>query len=104
MNSDVRQAASTSRSVHEAFVELVQHDDDLMRAEFEALIDACWHEPPPPPPARPQPAPRPPLWPVGPPDGERFVAVQSTLTGCRWRRQRGPPAGGGTHAPAQEGR
>ncbi|WP_196201553.1 hypothetical protein [Plantactinospora alkalitolerans] len=64
--SAVAPASPSIRSVHEAFVELVQHDDGLMRAEFDALIDACWHRPPPPPRARPQPVPRPPLWPGGP--------------------------------------
>jgi len=34
----------------EEFTELVAADEELMRAEFDALIDATWSEPPPPPP------------------------------------------------------
>ena len=38
----------------EAFAELISSDADLVQAEFEALIGACWNDPPasPPPPAR----------------------------------------------------
>ncbi|MEE6259673.1 hypothetical protein [Plantactinospora sonchi] len=81
----------TTREVLEAFVELVQHDDDLMRAEFEALVDAGWHQPPPPPPARPQPVPRPPLWPVGSASGDLSGPLDPMTRGARWCRQRGPP-------------
>ncbi|MGI5215689.1 hypothetical protein [Plantactinospora sp. CA-290183] len=91
MSSGVGRGSSAIRSVHEAFVELVQHDDDLMRAEFDALIDACWHTPPPPPPARPQPAPRPPLWPVEPAATKLLVPPDTVPSGTRWRRQRAPP-------------
>jgi len=31
----------------EEFTDLVTGDPDLVRAEFDALIDACWSEPPP---------------------------------------------------------
>lgn len=98
MGGDVRCGSSEAstvqeaRSIREAFVEVVEHDDDLMRAEFDALIDACWHRPPPPPPARPQPASRPPLWPVRPATGDPFVAVDAAPEGTRWCRQRAPPA------------
>jgi len=34
----------------EAFVELVQRDDESLRAEFEALTGTRGHRPPPPPP------------------------------------------------------
>jgi len=33
----------------EAFTDLIGGDDDLVRAEFDALIGASWHFPPPPP-------------------------------------------------------
>ncbi|MFY1692603.1 hypothetical protein [Plantactinospora sp. WMMB782] len=91
MPSGVLDEVSTTRSVQEAFLELLVRDDEFVRAEFEALVDACWNQPPPPPPARPRPGPRPPQWPVGPPDGVRFVAVEAASTGNRWCRQRGPP-------------
>ncbi|MFC6016830.1 hypothetical protein ACFP2T_11505 [Plantactinospora solaniradicis] len=104
MGSDVRRNSSETRSVHEAFVELVQHDDDLMRAEFDALIDACWHWPPPPPPARPQPVPRPPLWPVGPLVDDLFVPLDAAPEGARWRRQRAPPATRDVSTRSMEGR
>jgi len=37
------------RGFDEAFTELVSNDADLVRAEFDALIAACWNEPPAPP-------------------------------------------------------
>jgi hypothetical protein len=49
------------RGFDEAFTELISNDPDLVRAEFDALIDAGFDEPPgPPPPPAPsaaQPAP-----------------------------------------------
>jgi hypothetical protein len=33
----------------EAFAELVSGDPDLVQAEFDALIGACWNQPPAPP-------------------------------------------------------
>lgn len=41
--------------VPEVFVDLVLGDDDLMRAEFDALIAACWESPCEPPRRRPCP-------------------------------------------------
>lgn len=38
--------------VHEQFVELLCADDDLLRAEFEAIVAAEWPSPPKAPPAR----------------------------------------------------
>ncbi len=31
----------------EEFTDLVSRDEDLVRSEFDALIDAAWHTPPP---------------------------------------------------------
>lgn len=39
----------------EVFVDLVLDDDDLMRAEFDALIAACWEAPSEPPRCKPSP-------------------------------------------------
>ena len=53
----------------EEFTDLVSHDEDLVRAEFDALIDAAWHTPPPadpPAPAASDPAGRPPAAAPGP--------------------------------------
>jgi hypothetical protein len=41
----------------EAFTDLISGDEDLVRAEFDALIAASWQQPPPPPPAPPAPGP-----------------------------------------------
>jgi hypothetical protein len=43
----------------EAFTDLISGDEDLVRAEFDALIAASWQSPPPPPvpPAPPAPTP-----------------------------------------------
>lgn len=42
----------------EAFTDLVSSDPDLVQAEFDAIIEACWEKPPapPPPPTRPAPS------------------------------------------------
>jgi hypothetical protein len=37
------------RGFDEAFAELVSSDPELVQAEFDALIGACWQEPPVPP-------------------------------------------------------
>jgi hypothetical protein len=39
----------------EAFTDLISSDEDLVRAEFDALINGAWQTPPPPPPAPPAP-------------------------------------------------
>ena len=55
MSSTPRAQADTAlspewdRGFDEAFVELVSSDPDLTRTEFDALIGACWSEPPAPP-------------------------------------------------------
>jgi hypothetical protein len=45
----------------EAFTDLITHDEELIRQEFDALIGASWqqHTPPPPPPAPPAVPPEP---------------------------------------------
>jgi hypothetical protein len=51
------------RGFDEAFAELISNDPDLVRAEFEAIIDASFNDPPgppaPPAPSAAQPSPRP---------------------------------------------
>jgi hypothetical protein len=45
----------------EAFTDLIAHDEELVRQEFDTLIGATWHHespPPPAPPAAPMPSPR----------------------------------------------
>jgi hypothetical protein len=37
----------------EAFTDLISHDEDLVRTEFDALINASWQQPPPPSPPAP---------------------------------------------------
>jgi hypothetical protein len=75
------------------FVDLICQDDELVRAEFDALVAACWDIAPPParPPAPPRPAWRPPGWPV---ESLRNVAPPpppSPPLGRRYNRQRSPP-------------
>jgi hypothetical protein len=74
------------------FLALLCEDEDLLRAEFEAIIDANWAEPPPGWPVRPA---RPPLrqsrtMPVPQP-----VTLRSQIHGgmIKWVRQRSPPYG-----------
>jgi hypothetical protein len=83
-----------SRAVDSAFIDLLCQDDDLVRAEFDALVAASWHLPPPLPPAAPRPADQPPSrsWPAAreapPTAGRRPI-------GAGLRHQRSPPAEAG---------
>jgi hypothetical protein len=83
-----------TETVDEVFLDLVTHDDDLVRAEFDALIAASWDAPPPPPPAVPAPADRPPGWPApGPTDPPRLA--DRSVPVSRPIRQRSPPVRAG---------
>jgi hypothetical protein len=76
------------------FVDLICQDDELVRAEFEALVAACWDVAPPParPPAPPRPARRPPGWPVvSASDLSPVPPPASPPLRWRWSRQRSPP-------------
>jgi hypothetical protein len=72
------------------FLAIVCADEELLRAEFEAIIGACWDEPPP---SRPVP----PVPPAG--RGRHSMAYRPPLrprrpqhNGVRgWVRQRSPP-------------
>ena len=87
-------ATSTQHALDEAeaFVDLVLADDELVRAEFDALIADCWEEPCEPPTRLPSPsvgawAERPPhRWP-------RRVGLRDSRIPRRrpHGRQRGPP-------------
>jgi hypothetical protein len=77
----------------EVFVDLVLDDDDLMRAEFDALIAACWDSPSEPPSRKPSPPGD--GW-AGRPPPRWLPRHRSTLPGSvaaqmPQRRQRGPP-------------
>jgi len=79
-----------STVIEDSFLDLVCQDEDLLRAEFDALIAASWHLPPPPPPAVPRPAGRPPHWPPAPlPEPPR--PARTPREAPRLRRQRSPP-------------
>jgi hypothetical protein len=76
----------------DAFADLVYQDDDLVRAEFDAIVAAAWPEPPlpPPPAAPPAPGDRPPArhrwWEPG------VRLIRRPVPGQRRRgRQRAPP-------------
>ena len=91
-SSDTMDAA---RLTHEWFVELVCADEDLLRAEFDAIVAEEWPSPPPAEPVRGpdgQPAPRR-AWRR---DEARRVAVRRRPSGPGvggWARQRSPPTG-----------
>jgi hypothetical protein len=77
----------------DAFLDVVCGDPELLRAEFDDLVAACWDDSPPEPPTRqrrPPPIPRPRRWP-GPP---ARLAIQATVPSGGWARQRGPPGTG----------
>jgi hypothetical protein len=73
------------------FLAIVCADEELLRAEFEAIVGASWDEPPPPTPREPPT----PSWP-GPPDPESADLRPATpppfpCGAGRWARQRSPP-------------
>jgi len=74
----------------QAFVDLVCADDELMRAEFDALIAASWPTPPAVPPVPPR---RPTPWPCGHalPPGEAARPPIHHIPDTSCGRQRAPP-------------
>jgi len=83
---------SAAPPVEHAFIDLVCQDEQLLRAEFDALIAESWQTPPGPvPPAPPR---RPP--PSTPPSSAMTVDGRPTPTqhvpdAEGWQRQRAPP-------------
>ncbi|HKX66270.1 MAG TPA: hypothetical protein VJN29_03510 [Intrasporangium sp.] len=81
-------------TLEEQFLELVYSDEDLVQAEFEAIIAAEWPTPPPVRPPLRRPASRPPTPPEGP---WRRVQLKRAANRARhpgvggWARQRSPP-------------
>ncbi|MFC9694991.1 hypothetical protein ACFTSF_40970 [Kribbella sp. NPDC056951] len=77
----------------EVFFDLVLGDDDLLRAEFDALIAACWESPSEPPRRDPSPpgggwARRPPhRW----PPWDRSLLTERVPAQRPYSRERGPP-------------
>lgn len=77
----------------EAFLGLVYGDEELVRAEFDALIAASWDPPPPTPPALPEPPDRPPGWPTPPLPDAPPLPDRPLPPRTRSSRQRAPPPG-----------
>jgi len=74
----------------DTFLDVICGDPELVRAEFDDLIAACWHDSPPSPPSRrrrPPPTPRPGRRPEPPAKS----AIQEAWPSSRRARQRGPP-------------
>jgi hypothetical protein len=78
-------------TLDEQFLAIVCEDEDMLRAEFDAIIAASFDDPPP---RQRQPAPRPacppPRWGVRQAGISRCHA-QPVLSMERWVRQRSPP-------------
>ncbi|MFF0344751.1 hypothetical protein [Kribbella sp. NPDC004875] len=86
-------ATDRQQTIAEAFTDLVLDDDDLLRAEFDALIAASWESPSEPPHRNPSPphggwAGRPPHQ---PPPPQRSPLTRSTPARKPQSRQRSPP-------------
>jgi len=84
---------ATRLNEHDEFVDVVSGDVDLLRAEFDAIIDANWPESSTPLPHR-QPAPyvHPGPWSRNPSDR---VRLEETAVVREWRgRERAPPRSG----------
>jgi hypothetical protein len=85
--------AHVDQTIDDAFLDLVSRDDDLVRAEFDGLVAACWQDPPPSFPAPPRPHGRPPAWPAPPPAQPPAPAPVPPPAPARGR-QRSPPTEG----------
>jgi hypothetical protein len=90
---------------HDEFLAIVCADEELLRSEFEAIIDACWGGPPPAEPTRPgTPADRCRQDPE-PEADVRVGAASARVTFCReWSEQFGAgrayqPGRGALHSP-----
>jgi hypothetical protein len=96
INAPVAQAGTAlspewDRGFDEAFTELISGDDDLVRAEFDALIGATWQEPPAPP-APPAPTAEPPDRPSDPsPAGNPAATPDDATPAAATDNQRSPP-------------
>ena len=90
-------AAEPTLVAAEEFLEIVYADDDLVRAEFDAIVAAEWSAPPPDEPAGDDAVAPAPGW-LRPrltgPNGPGGLADRSRRPGIeRWLRQRSPPLG-----------
>jgi len=86
-------AAAPAGTTDDAFLDIICHDEELLRAEFDALVAASWDEPPPsPPPAGPRPAENPAPRPTTRTTIEEEVPFESHHPAPAGRRQRSPPA------------
>jgi hypothetical protein len=81
---------TTNRALHDAFLDLVYADQDLIDAEFDELIAASWTPPPPAPQALPELADRPPT-PGSLPTAGPLAQGRSSAPRTRLARQRSPP-------------
>jgi len=92
MPDPLAEAGATAAPTDDEFIDLICQDEELLRAEFDALIAASWltPPPPPPPPAPPRPTP-PPDRRTGPVDAEEPAPLQGSVPAARWNRQRSPP-------------
>jgi hypothetical protein len=85
------QTASTLRASHDAFLDLIYQDEELLRADFDALIAASWPPSPPSPPTQSQPAGQPPGWPTAAHDLSAANPIREVPTWPQFNRQRAPP-------------
>ncbi|MEV4620772.1 hypothetical protein AB0J74_18935 [Asanoa sp. NPDC049573] len=93
MTNPTSGAPAPASTIDATFLDIVCHDEELLRAEFDALVAASWDEPPaPPPPAGPRPADNPAPRPTTHPTTEKEVPPESYHPAPAGRRQRSPPA------------
>lgn len=85
-------SASTMPTAREAFLDLILRDEQLLRAEFDALIAASWNPPPPSPPAPSAPTDRPPGRPVTPYPDVAAWPGRAVPARAAPNRQRSPPS------------
>ncbi|MCW6005174.1 hypothetical protein K1W54_11365 [Micromonospora sp. CPCC 205371] len=95
---------TTNRALHDAFLDLLYEDQELVDAEFAELIEASWTPPPPAPHALPEPADRPPPNRSLPRAAGPLRPGRPTTSRDRQVRQRSPPRTHGTAQPHEKGR
>jgi hypothetical protein len=88
-------APAPAGTIDDAFLDIICQDEELLRAEFDALVAASWDEPPPPPrpPAVPRPADNPAPQPATRTTTAQEIPSRSHHPAPAGRRQRSPPAG-----------
>ena len=98
---DVTAPADAARSTAEQFLDVLLADEDLLRAEFDAIVAAEWPSPPPAEPRRRDPADRLPRRHRTRARAARLATRPRHPGVGAWARERSPPACGDNRGPRE---